>query len=463
MYNHKQRFLFALLCILLLCSSALATDLQITVQDSIDNTTIPHATVFVNGVNYAKTSNYGQALLTHDGFNDQLIRVSLAGYDDWEKTVGKNETTLMVNLSRKTLNLKVNLYDSDTLAPVANAWVNISATNVSDGKRTNAAGAAIFTVKSYNLYSVDIKASDYQPRSETVDMGAEDNEVQYWLLSGNRFSIVVKDKETSLPVPDAEVRIDSTVAGKTDSRGILITPVTRGKTSTFEIIKPGYQTVLESRTITESDAIYSVSLSKAAVGAFIYVFDEKKVALNGADIYFNGTLTGTTNEYGRSNFPSLVSGAYLVEVRKSGFVPVSRTIVISDQPADHSFDLPFENAALSVFVMDKDQKIVPDATVAINGADMGNTDDRGQLVTHVKFNTPLNITVSKDGYAPAMVMEEVIRGNATASVNMTLEKNLDWGLITMIGAGVIIVLIIFMAFRTLGGRKHRHILRRDEI
>lgn len=452
-----------MICIVLLCSSALATDLQITVQDSIDNTTIPHATVFVNGANFAKTSNFGQAILTHDGLNDQLIRVSLAGYDDWEQNVGKNETTLLINLSRKNLSLNVNLYDSDTLAPVANAWVNISAKNVSDGKMTDAAGAAIFAVKSFNLYFVDIKAPGYQARSETVDMGAEDNEVQYWLLSGNRFSIVVKDKETSLPVPDAEVRIDTTLAGRTDPRGILITSVTRGKASTFEIIKPGYQTVSESRTISESDAIYSVAISKAAVGAFIYVFDEKKAALNGADIYFNGTLTGSTNEYGRSNFPSLVSGAYLVEVRKSGFVPVSRTIVISDQPADHSFDLSFENAALSVFVMDKDQKIVPDATVAINGADIGNTDHRGQLVTPVKFNTPLNITVSKEGYAPAMVMEEIIQGNATASVNMTLEKNLDWGLITIIGAGVIIVLILFMAIRKIGGRKRRHILRRDEI
>ena len=62
--------------------------------------------------------------------------------------------------------------------------------------------------------------------------------------------------------------------------------------------------------------MYSVDISKAAIGAFIYVFDEKKAPLKGADIYFNGTLTGTTNEYGRSNFPSLVTGSYLVDVRK---------------------------------------------------------------------------------------------------------------------------------------------------
>jgi hypothetical protein len=463
MYNHKHRFLFAVLCIFLLCSAAQATDLQITVQDSIDNTSIPAATVFVNGANYAKTNNYGQATVTHSGLNDQQIRISSTGYDDWEKTVLKNETFLPVNLTRKTLALNVNLYDSDTLNPVAGARVNITAANISEGIVTDASGRAGFSVKSNNLYSLDIKATNYQSRSETVDLGAENKDVQYWLLSGNRFSIVVKDKETSLPVSDAEVRIDSQLAGKTDSRGILITPVTRGVVHIFEVIKPGYQTATESRTITDADAIYTVSISKAAVGAFIYVLDEKNAPLNGADIYFNGSLTGSTNDYGRSNFPSLVTGAYLVEVRKSGYVPSSRTIVIAEQPQDHTFNLPFENAALSVFVKDKDQKIVPDATVEVNGAYAGITDDRGQLVTHVKFNTLLNITASIDGYAPAMVMEEVIQGNATASVTLTLEKNPDWGLITMIAAGIAILLIIIAAIRMFGKRKHRHILRRDEI
>ena len=100
---------------LLLCSSAQATNLQISVQDSIDNSTIPHATVFLNGANYARTNNLGQVFLNHSGLNDLRIRVSMTGYDDWEKTGGKNETSVLVNLTRKTLTLKVNLYDSDSL------------------------------------------------------------------------------------------------------------------------------------------------------------------------------------------------------------------------------------------------------------------------------------------------------------------------------------------------------------
>ena len=459
----RYRLLFSLLCIFLLCSAVQGVDLLITVRDSIDNTSIPQSTVFVNGANYARTNNFGQAFLTHNGLNDQVIRVSMTGYDDFEQTIGKNITSLFVNLSRKTLSLKVNLYDSDTLSPVSLARVNISSGNLTEGKLTDAAGAATFAVKANYIYSLNVVAPNYQPRSEIVDVGTENKDLQYWLLSGNRFSITVKDKDTKLPVQNAEVRIDGTLAGKTDSRGILITPVVRGKVYLFEIRAPGYKTVSESRTITEADAIYSVDLSKAAVGAFIYVFDEKKVPLSGADIYFNGTVTGTSNEYGRSTFPSLVAGSYLVEVRKSGYVPVSRTIIISDQPEDHTFDLAFESAALTVSVQDKENKILPNATVSINGQDAGKTNDKGNLVTHVQFNTPLNVTVSKEGYTSASVQEEVIKGNATASVNVTLEKSLDLGLITMIGAGAVIVILLFVAIRALGGRRHRHILRRDEI
>ena len=108
MYHPRLRFLFSLLFVVLLCSSAQATtNLLITVQDSIDNTTLPHATVFVNGANFALTNNNGQAYLTHHGVVNQDIKVAMSGYNDWEQIVDMNATTLLVNLSRKTLTLKV--------------------------------------------------------------------------------------------------------------------------------------------------------------------------------------------------------------------------------------------------------------------------------------------------------------------------------------------------------------------
>jgi hypothetical protein len=463
MYRWCSRLLFSLLCLFLLCCAVQATNLQITVLDSIDNVTIPHATVFINGQDYARTNNNGQFLLVHNGLNDQLIRVTMIGYDDWEKAVAKNDTAILVNLSRKALTLTVKLYDSDTHGPVAGALVNISALNSTQGKQSGAAGTVTFGVNASMLYSVAISAPDYEPRSGTVDVGNEDKTVEYDLLSGNRFTFVVKDKDSKAAIPGAEVYLNMVVAGKTDERGILITPITRGKLYTIEIKKDGYETISESKNIAESDALYTSEIVKAPLGAFVYVYDENRNPINGADIYINGSLSGTTNQYGRSTFPELVYGSYPVEVRKNGFVPSSRTLVVSNKSDDYTFSLTFENADLTIYVQDKDLKNIPNASIALDGTVSGKTDDHGQFITKVKFNQIYNITASHDGYQSASVQKQVIQGNATSSVNISLEKSMDLGFIGIIVILVIIVLLLFAAFRIFKRKPGHHILRRNEI
>jgi hypothetical protein len=464
MYRYRFRFLSALLCVVLLCSAVQATvDLQITVRDSIDNTTIPHATVYVNGQDVARTNNNGQFLLSHSGLNDQRIRISMLGYDDWERIVAKNETIALVNLTHKAVTLKVNLYDSDTLGPVSGALVNISALNYTQGAQSNAAGLVEFGVNASMLYSIDITAPNYEPRSSTVDVGMENKAVQFWLLSGNRYSFVVKDKESKVPVPGAEVLLNSVLAGKTDERGVLSTPISRGKMYTIEIKKAGYDTVTESRTISETDALDTVEITKAPLGAFVYVYNESHSPITGADIYINGSLSGTTNQYGRGTFPDLVFGSYPVEVRKTGYVSSSRTIVVSNKSDDYTFTLAFENAALTVFVQDNDQKGIPNATIALDGTAGGQTDDHGQFVTKVKFNQIYNITASHDGYQSASVQKQVIQGNATSSVTISLEKTMDWGFMGIIVIVAIVVLVLFALFRKFGRKPGHHIMRRNEI
>jgi hypothetical protein len=215
--------------------------------------------------------------------------------------------------------------------------------------------------------------------------------------------------------------------------------------------------------IGETDALESIQISRAPVGAFIYVTDENRLPLASADVYINGTLSGTTNQYGRSNFPNILSGSYPVEVRKTGYVAVSRTLNVSTQGQDYVFELPFESAVLTLFVQDKDQKFVSNATITLNGQFAGVTDDHGQYITNVKLNALYNITSVKDGYQPASVQKQVIQGNSTDSVTLTMEKSLDWGLIVLIAIGAVGVLILFAAIRMFGRRKRRHVMRRNEI
>jgi hypothetical protein len=465
MYNIRPRFLFAILLLLLLCSSAQATtSLLITVQDSIDNTSLSRATVFVNGASYARTNALGQALFTHSGLSDQDIQISMSGYNDWSQTVNKNTTTLLVNLSRKTLTFKTSLFDSDTLNPISGASINLTADNVSQMKQTDINGAATFAVTAATIYSIDINAPNYEARSGTINMGTENQEVQYKLLSGNSFSFVVTDKDSGKAIPDAEVRLNSVLSGRTDARGILITPIARGKTYTIEIKKDGYQTFSDSRSISESDAIFYLTLTKAPVGASIYVIEESKKPVSGADIYINGTLSGTTNEYGRLSSSTLVTGDYLIEVRKSGYTQQSRVISISGATSDYTFIMPYENAALTIFVQDRDKKVLPNASIVVDGTTVGVTDDNGQLLSQIPFNNEVKISVTKEGYGPQSVTKQVLPGNASATVTIVLEKNIDWNLITMIALGAIGILVLFGIIRILGSRSGpRHIRRRDEI
>jgi hypothetical protein len=463
MYSQKNRFLFALLCTLLLCSLAQATILQISVQNSIDNSTIANATVFLNGDEYAKTNNNGLVFLNHSGLNDLLIRVSMTGYEDWEKLVAKNETSVFVNLSHKNITLKVNLYDSDSLGAVSGARINISSKNIKQTNLTDVAGSVTFGVNATTLYSMDITAPGYLPRIVIIDIGTEDKDAQFWMLPANRFSFLVKDKNGMLPVTDAEVRIDNALVGKTDNRGVLTIPVTRGKVTSIDIKKGGYQTFTESRRINETDALYSVSLSKALLGAFISVFDENRVPISGADVYINGTLSGTTNQSGRINFPDLVSGSYNVEVRKTGYRSMNRVILITNKGEDFTFEIPLETADLTIFVQEKDQKIVPNATILLNGNTIGVTDDHGLFRTKVRFNTLYNITAIKDTYQPGSVQKQFAQGNATASVTLIMEKSMDWGLIIMIIVGILGVLIALGIIRIWSGRKHKHSTRRNDL
>jgi hypothetical protein len=463
MYRQRKRFLFTLLCTFLLCSIVQATILQITVQDSIDNSTIPRATVFINGENYARTNNNGQVFLNHSGLDDPRIRVSMTGYSDWENLVARNATSLIVNLTRKSITLKVNLYDSDSLEPISGAQVNISADHITQTNLSEISGSVIFDVNATTTYTLEVTAPDYLSRNAIIDMGNDDTEAQFLMLQANQFFFVVKDKNSSAAIPDAEVRIDSVLIGKTDMRGVLTIPVKRGNVHTIEIKKDGYQTFTESREIGQTDALYSVGLSKALVGAFISVFDENRAPVTGADVFINSINSGTTNQYGHLHFPNLVSGSYNVEIRKTGYLAQNRTLLVTKPNEDYIFEIPFENADLTLFVQEKDQNVVPNATVFLNGQTVGTTDDHGQYRTKVKFNTLYNITVIKDTYQPVTVEKQFAEGNATVSVTLMMEKSPDWGLLTIIIVGALSVFVLFAALRIWGSRKRKRIIRRNDI
>ncbi|HVP97392.1 carboxypeptidase regulatory-like domain-containing protein [Methanoregula sp.] len=458
----RIRFLFALLCIIAFCSAVQATNLLITVQDNLDNTTIPHATVFLNGDNVGLTNNAGQFLLQSGQGNLNLL-ITTNGYDDWAGTIDANTTTLSVTMNRKTLYLNVSLFDSNTLQPVSGATLVLTSTNSSQNTATDTNGAATFGVTAFTYYSLNITAPNYQPRSDTIEVDAANQNVQYWLLSANQYSFIVRDQNTLAPISGATISVNSVLLGTTDSRGVLIAPVSRNVPLTVQIQKTGYQTVNQYITIGTNQAVDAVILTPVPVSGFVFVHDQQNQPISGADVSINGTVVATTTTYGSATLQNLVPGTYAIVVSKAGYTPVNQQIDITSTSSQFPVVLTPATVSQTLYVQDTDQKNIAGATVLLNSATVGTTDQRGELDTQLTYNTTYNITVTHEGYLPQMVKQEISLGNTTTPLTIILQKNMDWGFVTLIGLGILIVLFIYAIIRIAGRRTHHHSTKRNEI
>jgi len=458
MYTPRLRFLFVLLCLVACCSAVQATNLLITVQDSLDNTTVPHATVYLSGANVGMTNNAGQFLL-QSGQGNLNLRISMDGYDDWANTVSGNVTALSVTLMRRTLALNVRLFDSNTLQPVSGATLNLDSANSTQTKQSDATGSAMFGTTSYTYYTLNISATNYQPRTESIEVASKDLDVQYWLLSSNQYSFVVTDASTHNAIPGATISVDSVLLGTTDSRGILTSTISRGKSLSIEIKKTGYQTVTQLKTISSNEAVDAVELTSVPVGAFVFVYDKNNQPVSGAEVSINNTVVATSNSYGRATLLSMSPGSYTIVVKKSGYSPVTQTIAVVSESSEFPVVLSLSTVSQTIFVQDTDQKNIAGAAVLLNGA----TDAHGQLDTQLVYDTPYNITVTADGYRAKSLQQTIPLGNTTTPLTVTLEKNLDMGFVTLIGLGVLVVIILFIIIRIAARRPHHSSGRRDEI
>jgi hypothetical protein len=462
MYSSRIRFLFALFCIIAFCSAVQATNLLITVQDSLDNTSIPHATVYLDGANVGLTNNAGQFLL-QSGQGDLNLLITMDGYDDWAGTASGNATSLSVTMNRRTLYLNVSLFDSNTLEPVSGATLILTSANSTQNAVSDTTGSASFGVTSFTVYTINITAPNYQSRSETIEVDAASQNVQYWLLSTNQYSFVVTDQNTLAPVAGASISVNSVLLGTTNSRGILIAPISRNVPVTVVVQKAGYQSLNQYLTVSSNEAVDSISLIPVPVSGFVFVYDQQNQPISGAEVSLNGTVVATTTAYGSAALQNLVPGTYTIIVSKTGYTPASQQIDTSNGSTQFPVILSLATVSQTLYVQDSDQKNVAGATVILNGAYVGTTDTHGQLNTQLIYNTSYNITVTHDGYLPQTVQQLVPVGNTTTPLTITLQKNMDWGFVTLVGIGILIVLFIYAVIRLAGRRNRHHAVKRNEI
>jgi hypothetical protein len=116
-----------------------------------------------------------------------------------------------------------------------------------------------------------------------------------------------------------------------------------------------------------------------------------------------------------------------------------------------------------LFVEDKDQKVVPGATISINNSTAGVTDSHGQLKTRVRLNTPYLVTAAKDGYQSGSVRERITNVTSSATTTIVLEKNFDPFPFIIAGGVLIVAIGVVLVISIRSRRKTGHSIRKDRI
>lgn len=467
MHRSGIRILFVALIFVIFIGCAHATTVYITVYEKSGNITTktPYASVYVNGAIAGKTGPEGNLTVTSGGINDINLTIVKPGYEIWTGTAGVNQTDILVPLTRKNLTLTVTTYDADNLAPLVGAEVKVAGENTTSSLVTDTNGTAVFGIKANEIYTLDISSKNYMPRTAIIEMDVNNKDVEYALFRDDRFSIIVKSGPDQIPVEDAEIYIDGNLKGSTDQRGILTFDITRDTIYNIKVKKAGYEDYLIKEIIGQDEAIYPVTLGKAVYQAFVSVYDPDHTPVPGAQVMINGTLVGSTNQYGRYTVEGLLSGPYQVEVLQEGFIPKEVLVSVTKQGEEINVDLSYGQVNMSVLAEDTDKKILPGTTISLNGTSLGITDELGQLQTSLMLNTPYNISASKEGYRNTSIQKQVVPGDTNATIIVTLEKNVDW--LPVIVGIAIVGIVIAAAGIVLSIRRKKppqgHHVRKDEI
>ena len=462
----KSRLIIVLLAsCLLLCCTAQAVTLQISVVDEKTGSALVDASVYVDGDYIGSTASDGTYSYVHSGKKDLRLKVVRSGYRDWLDYVGADRTSLAVNMVRKDETLTFELYDAGTLKPVAGALVRIEGDGVSSSGTTGSSGSAAFTVRAGALYNVEVRASGYYDLSKTVQMENSGRVVQYWLFSSDLLAVQVRDGATSAPIEGAEVFVDSSRAGATDVDGKLPLHLQREKRYSLKVTAPDYQPYQEERYLDADDVLLLVHLSKSAYPVSITAFSEAMKPVEGAEVFLNGTLQGKTNQYGRFALSDVHAGTYQIAVRAPGYGDWSETRQVSGKGEDIVAELKYDRASVTIRAEGSDRKAVADAVIVIDGQAVGVTDSLGCFKTALTTNRAYAVTATREGYENITVDAEIPLGTTEFTVPLVMEQTFNaWVVVAGIGVVAAVVLgAVLVVRRRRAGQSRSRPRGRDKL
>ncbi len=450
-------YLIASILLIFICSgSVLGGSVLIQVVEIDGNITpVPGALVYSNGTLAGRTDGEGFFELTFPGTDPAPLQIEKFGYDSWTGVAGANATQVLVELQRSKISLLVHVYDADTMEPVEGAEVTLESKGIENNRTSDSEGTARFFVMAHTAYRIAIDKEQYQPLTLDVEIGNSEKNVQAMLFRQDRFSLVVKDKESGDPLPGAEIFVEGIERGSTDQKGRLTLPLPRGKVYLIRIVREGYQEY-NGRQIVEPDtAFLTIPLGKSPYTVFVSVFNEEKEPVDGARILIDNSTAGRTSQYGRAVLSNLTAGTYTLEVRREGYVSVRSPVTVAVQGEDIILELAYPRMNATLKTVEGSSKPVTMAKVTINGEGAGYTDAAGTLPARLRVGLPSTILAEKEGYKPATLVYTPDPSNGTAPLVIRMDKNFNWLLIGIGGlfvGGFLIAVLVFRERRP--GRVH---------
>ncbi|NLM29244.1 MAG: PEGA domain-containing protein [Methanomicrobiales archaeon] len=435
-----HRIIGILIACILICGTVQAATLRIDVFDERSGNSLADASIYIDGEYVGITASDGTYSYTHPGRKDLRLKAVRKGYRDWVGWVDADRTRIQVDMIRRDEILRVEVYDAATLKPVVGALVRVDGDGISRSETTRSDGGADFSVRSGDLYNIEIRASSYYDLSKTVQMDGT-NKVQYWLFRSDVLAIQVRDAETSDPIPGAGVFVDGAHAGTTDVDGNLQLHLQRERRYSLKVTAPNYQPHQEERYIEVDNVFLLIHLSQSAYPVSLTAFNEAMRPIAEAEVYINGTFKGRTNQYGRFMLTDIHAGTYEIVVKAPGYGEWTDLCQVSGSGEDIIADLEYDRAGVTVRVEDSGKGAVDDAVIVINDQVRGVTDSTGCLKTGLVTNRAYTVTATRDGYRNATVDAEIPPGATEFTVRLTMERTLSaWMLVA--GTGVVAVALL---------------------
>ncbi|MBP2133672.1 hypothetical protein J2128_001626 [Methanomicrobium sp. W14] len=444
---------------MLCCTTVQAstTTITISVTDDTDNDPVSGASIYIAGSYVGTTNDDGIFEYTHSYSSSYRVGVKKSGYDYYSTLVSGSRTSLRVELGHETGVLTVNILDSDTLNPIEDAIVTITGDNIDKSDSTDDDGSVKFEVSYDSSYVVTVKKNNYDTLTKDVEMDDTSKIVDYLLQSSDLVIVQVLDGESgnSSPLAGAVVYVGGVRSGETGSDGKVNLNLEHERTYDIRVAKTGYEDYTEKHYFESDEILYSVTLSQSLYPVTVSVYNADKSPVSDANIYIDGSLFDQSDDYGTSSVTKLSSGEHTFLVKKSGYEDYQVKENINGTVDTIIAQLEYSKADVKIIVQDKDNSLVPNAVVSVNGENLGVTDEKGMITTELISNADYNFEITTSGYKELTDTRQVPLGTTEMTITFILEKKTNYLMIAIIIVALVILGYVAYNLKVNSGRRRR--------